>query len=444
VNFFVIDKEGKHLYKNYALMNIVGDFNAKEVTAESWKNSLEIMKTQETKLFEESYKDQIFLSIKSPLIINDEVEGIIGLAIDVTDQKKLEMLERKKEVQNLAESVVHDIRTPLTVLSLLANHVSLPEKKHLALKNVITSIETILEELLAKYRGTEELQGDIDQDICVQAAVTETLRLMRYQYADSNVKFDYIPDANSSKQSVFIKGNYSDFCRMLSNLLNNAVESLDKSASGLVKIGIKWNDNDSVSIFVQDNGCGMPPEMVDKFMNKRDVQTTKENGHGLGMKQVIRTVDNMQGNLLVSSTENVGTEFLLTFPRSPIPEWFSDTIRVKKGNTVIMLDDDRLIFDVWRDVFTGSNLAVKYFTSGRDVVDFISSVEDKSRLFLIADYELRGQGLNGIDVIKLSGMQAHSLVVTNARISEVKPFTEDKLKIFPKSLGLDKLKVIVE
>ncbi len=444
VNFFVIDKEGRHLYKNYALLNVVGDFNAQEATIESWKNSLIVMQTRQTGLFEETYRDQIFLSVKSPLIINDEVEGIIGLAIDVTNQKKLEMLERKKEVQNLAESVVHDIRTPLTVLSLLANHVSLPEKKHLELKNVITSIETILEELLAKYKGTEELYGDQEQDICVQVAVIETLRLARYQYADSNVKFDYVPDVNSSKHSVFIKGNYSDFCRMLSNLLNNAVESLNENAGGSVQIGVQENDNSNIVVFVKDNGCGMPPETVEKLMSKHAVQTTKENGHGLGMEQIIRTVDNMQGNLWVNSAENIGTEFRLTFPTIPTPEWFSSTIQTKKGDTVVVLDDDRLIFDVWKDVFADTDLHVKYFTNGQEVVDFISSVDDKNKLFLIADYELRGQKLNGISVIKLSGMQARSLIVTNARISEINSLACGKLKIFPKLLGLDKIKVIVE
>ena len=98
VNFFVIDKEGRHLYKNYALMNVVGDFNAQEATAESWQNSLEVMRTQETKLFEESYQDKVFLSVKSPLIINGDVEGIIGLAVDITNLKNKNQLFQSKNI----------------------------------------------------------------------------------------------------------------------------------------------------------------------------------------------------------------------------------------------------------------------------------------------------------------------------------------------------------
>lgn len=126
VNFFVIDKFGNHIYKNCALKKIVGDINAKELTKQSWNNSLKVMHTKKRFTFEEPYKNKTYLSVKSPLIINKKVEGIIGVAIDITAQKKLELeyLERRKEVQNLAESVAHDIRSPLMVLSILANDLS--------------------------------------------------------------------------------------------------------------------------------------------------------------------------------------------------------------------------------------------------------------------------------------------------------------------------------
>lgn len=444
VNFFVIDKDGRHLYQNYALMDMVGNFNAKEVTPDSWKNSLKVMQTRKTCSFEESYMDKFYFCVKSPFIINDEVEGVIGLSVDITERKKLEIIERKKEVQSLAESVVHDIRSPLMVLSLLANDVFLPEKKHLELKNIIKSIETILEDLLAKYKGTNSLKIGREESICVQVAIFESMRLMRYQYADSNVEFDYIPDADFQDENVFIKGNYSDFCRMLTNLINNAVESLKKGSCGVVKIGIRKSDDESVSLFVRDNGCGMPAETVNKLMNRCAVETTKEDGFGLGMQQILKTIDDMHGSLLINSAENVGTEFCLTFPKVSTPEWFCDTLHLKKGNTVIVLDDNRAVFDAWRDVFTTSDVFVKYFTNGRDVLNFIASFDDKSQLFLIADYELRGQESSGVDVIELSGMQDQSLLVTNFRVSEIKSFDELRVKVFPKLLGLDKIKIIVE
>lgn len=446
VNFFVIDKFGNHIYKNYALGKVVGDHSAKELSEQAWTNNQEVMRTGKKAVVEEQYNDVIYLSVKSPLVIDGEVEGVMGLAVDITDRKKLELLEREKEVQNLVESVAHDIRSPLMVLSILANDAFLPEKKHNALKNVISSIERILGKLLSKYNNNEEMKID-KEDICVQVALVESLRLMRYQYSDTNV--EYVP-ANSNA-CFFIKGDYSDFCRTMCNLINNAVEALRKNAYGVIKIGFTVdNENSNISVYVKDNGCGMPAEIVDKINNGAVIQTTKNKGHGLGMKQIIKTVNDMNGRLEVCSAENVGTEFYMTFSKSNAPSWFSDTIRLKKGDVVIVLDDDPSIFEAWKDIFEPflKNISVKYFTNGREVLSFISSFsnDDKNKLFLIADYELRGQEFDGIEVIEHSGMQGKTLLVTSSHTSEIKFFNEkcSAFKMFSKLCGLDKIKVIVE
>lgn len=447
VNFFVIDKFGNHIYKNYALEKVVGDRNAKELTEQAWNNCQEVMRTEKRTVVEEQYNDVTYLSVKSPLIIDGEVEGVMGLAVDITERKKLELLERRKEVQNLAESVAHDIRSPLMVLSILANDAFLPEKKHTALRNVIGSIERILGKLLSKYNNNGEAKSDKEESICVQVALVEALRLMRYQYSDANVEFDYVPEA--SNDCFFLKGDYSDFCRMMFNLMNNAVEALRKNAYGVIKIGFTVdNTNNNVSIYVKDNGCGMPAEIIEKIKSGKIIQTTKNKGHGLGMKQIMKTVNDMNGVLEVNSKENVGTEFRMTFSKSSAPLWFSDKICLKKGDVVIVLDDDPSIFEAWKDVFEpfSNNISVKYLTNGREVLNFISSFDDKSKLFLLADYELRGQELDGIDIIEHSGMQGKSLLVTSSHASEIRFFSErcGAFKMFSKLCGLDKIKVIIE
>lgn len=168
------------------------------------------------------------------------------------------------------------------------------------------------------------------------------------------------------------------------------------------------------------------------------------------MKQIMKTVNDMNGRLEVDSTENVGTEFYMTFSKSNAPSWFSDTIYLKKDDVVIVLDDDPSIFEAWKDIFEPflKNISVKYFTNGREVLSFISSCcnEAKDKLFLIADYELRGQEFDGIEVIEHAGMQGKTLLVTSSHTSEIKFFNEkcSTLKMFPKLCGLDKIKVIVE
>ena len=62
---------------------------------------------------------------------------------------------------------------------------------------------------------------------------------------------------------------------------------------------------------------------------------------------------------------------------------------------------------------------------------------------MIADYELRGQSINGIEVIQQTNMQERSLLVTSLYTSKIKEFNENigSLKIFPKIEGVEKIKI---
>jgi hypothetical protein len=156
VNFFVIDKYGDHIYKNYALEKVIGEANAKTLNVKTWKNTLAVMKHKRNIVVEESDKGRFFLTVKSPLIIKDKVEGVIGLAIDITDRKKAQDLEMKNKIcegqRVLAEQVAHDITSPLIVLKKLAkNCENLAEKEHVALRNSVMTIESMAEDLLRKY-----------------------------------------------------------------------------------------------------------------------------------------------------------------------------------------------------------------------------------------------------------------------------------------------------
>jgi hypothetical protein len=86
VNFFVMDKYGNHIYKNYAYDKIVGDTNFSRLDPEFWEISLEIMRKRERRIIEgKAPNGNIYMSLKAPLILNVKVEEVIGLAIDIRE-----------------------------------------------------------------------------------------------------------------------------------------------------------------------------------------------------------------------------------------------------------------------------------------------------------------------------------------------------------------------
>lgn len=442
VNFFVTDKFGNFIYKNNSLSHMIGGIPADVADPHAWQISQKVIETGQKVVIEEQFDDIYFLSIKTPLVIDNKIEGVIGLAVDITDRKKAEQFEKQKELKTLTEQIAHDIRSPLIVLSMLTNNCkSLSESEHITLRNAIANIECILNGLLEKYKEKENPVADKteEQHICIPLSILDALKQKMEEYKKLDIAFNY--NCNLRQNLVFIKGDYLDFGRMFSNLINNAVEAIEgRKGKICVDFGVK---NQKIEIRVKDNGKGMPTEIVDKIMEDKPVTSGKVDGHGIGMQQIRRTLKAMNGEMSIKSTENIGTEIRLTFPECEAPQWFSNKIVFRKGDTIVVLDDDQSIHNIWKRRFENyaSDITIKYFTRGRDAIDFINSIEDKSKAFLLVDYELRGQSLTGIDVIEQSGMQNRNILITNVYTSRIKNFSEKCkiFKMFPKTAEIDNI-----
>ncbi|MDR2818301.1 MAG: hypothetical protein LBB37_02535, partial [Endomicrobium sp.] len=193
---------------------------------------------------------------------------------------------------------------------------------------------------------------------------------------------------------------------------------------------------EEVEIRVKDNGKGMPKEMAEKLMKGEKVGTSKKSGHGLGMEQVQSVLKAIKGQMRIESKEKVGTEIILTFPKAEKPRWFADKIEIKKGEEVVIVDDEELMQEVWKEKLKKheKEIRIKFFKEGKEALKYLKSLENKEKVFLIADYELK-EDINGIDVIEEAGMKERHVLVTNMYLGEIKDFSRksEYLKMFHKT-----------
>ncbi|MDR2268426.1 MAG: hypothetical protein LBD81_03185 [Holosporaceae bacterium] len=91
-----------------------------------------------------------------------------------------------------------------------------------------------------------------------------------------------------------------------------------------------------------------------------------------------------------------------------------DSLVLNCGDTIIVLDDDPLIHYVWSSKLENykTEIDLQFFKKGQETINFISAFAEKSRLFLLCDYELKQRELNGIDVIVRSDMINRSIIVS--------------------------------
>lgn len=398
-----------------------------------------------------------YLSQKVPLHDdNGKIIGLLGMSIDITDRKRAEELELQNKVQKISikeqeefrsftARVVHDIASPLLALeSLVRSCHEMPEEKQKALRSVAASIRNISRALLDRHKKDQlEACAEQEQDILVPLALEEAITHKKYQYKETFVDFSY--SYNPEDKFTFIKGDQSNFGRMISNLMNNAVEA-SEGRHGIVDVTFKVKEN-YVYITIQDNGKGMPQEMIDKIMSNSPVGTTKKEGHGIGLEQVMNTLKLYNGKIEVESEEGIGTKITLKLPMINPPKWVAQKIVLNKGDTVVVLDDDPSILSVWKDLLDAhsKDLSLRFFTTSQEVMEFIDSSYEKEKIFLLSDYELRNDDSTGLVTILQSGMKQRSLIVTSIHNDKHIHDLVDRsnLKMVPKQFLLD-IPILIE
>ena len=408
-----------------------------------------------------------YLSQKQPLYDNNGVViGLLGCAMDITEIKEKENLAKAKseklakekhqlEIDNyrrlteeqerfakIANQVSHDIRSPLSsLLMILKGCTQIPEPQRIALREAATGARDIANHLLNQYKKHEvhDLGTHGNNSLLVSTALLEVLTAKKYQYEDLDVHFNCHFDDNT--HFAFIQSEFSDFRRMISNLINNAVDALVDN-KGAVNLHLSGN-KEQIKIGIQDTGKGMSPELIAKIMNKTAFTEGKKEGHGIGLTQVWDTISKSHGKMHIDSVIGKGTNLILTFPRTDAPSWLAEEVILNPDDTVIILDDDASIHGAWQTRFEStldkySRIKRKHFREGKEALEFIHSFPDteKSKLFLLSDYELLKQELNGLHVIEKSRV-SRSILVTSHYADPIiqEQAAKTSTKILPKELA---------
>ena len=103
----------------------------------------------------------------------------------------------------------------------------------------------------------------------------------------------------------------SQINQVLLNLLTNAAQAID----GMGRIQIRsWADAQGVHISLQDNGRGMPPEVMAKIFDPFFTTKPVGQGTGLGLSISYKIVQDHGGQIRVASEPGRGTRFLISLP----------------------------------------------------------------------------------------------------------------------------------
>ena len=143
--------------------------------------------------------------------------------------------------------------------------------------------------------------------VSLQEVIHENLNVAKDTIALKNISLDY----KEPETPVMIMGDKEKLHLAFSNLINNAVEAIEKSPG---KLSISIEDKAKPSVSIQDNGIGMSREDLGRLFEP--YYTTKRNGMGLGMPSTLNILQAHNAFIDVKSEPGEGTTFTITFEKA--------------------------------------------------------------------------------------------------------------------------------
>lgn len=243
-----------------------------------------------------------------PMIINDQTVGIIGYAVDITKEKETEQLLRKTEklsvVGELAASVAHEIRNPLTSLKGFVQMLQSTSKDHEFYYKIMLEelerINIIASELLVLAKP-QKIQFQKKNINSLLRDVQSLLESEANLYGVSlNIKLDdKLPE---------IECEPNQLKQLFINVIKNSIEATAKH----VKVSVEKNDQNMIKILIEDDGCGMNEDRL-KHLGE-PFYSMKEKGTGLGLTVSYRIVEFHKGKISFKSELEEGTEVQILLP----------------------------------------------------------------------------------------------------------------------------------
>jgi len=315
--------------------------------------------------------------------VDGTVGGIVGVIIDVSEQKRMEEdILKAKNLQSLgtlAGGIAHDFNNLLMAIvgNLSLAKMNAPDSGKLMdylneAERIAFLGKSLTQQLLTFSRGGNPIRTIVQMGPLVSAVASRVLCGFPIDCV-----YDIPPDI------LPVEADEEQIRQVMENILRNAREAMP--AGGKITIGIRnvrispedrlpLIEEDHVRISITDEGTGIHPEDLSKIYDP--YYTTKgmgsQKGVGLGLAICFAIVRKHNGSISVESVKGRGTIFHINLPaykheiaREGV---FSGRPAGKNGARVLLLDDEEMVLEIGKELLEYLGYSVTTAQSGEEAV----------------------------------------------------------------------------
>jgi len=297
---------------------------------------------------------------------NGKLVGSIGIHLDITQQKQLELdlMEAREAAEQSAEAkemflanMSHEIRTPMNAIMGMSrelNRTKLNKEQSFYLDNISKSAEHLLVLIndildISKIEAGKLNLENIGFRLC--DTIKHSLLVMEHKAEEKGLKL--ILESCPGMDTILLGDPYR-LNQILLNLISNALKFTEQGSVTITVLLQPENDGNIVlGLSVKDTGIGMEQEYLDnifrKFTQEDKSTARKYGGTGLGMSICKQLTELMDGRIDIHSSKGTGTTVMLTIPFAlgtitdlPDTNLPAADSSMLKGKRVLLVEDNEM------------------------------------------------------------------------------------------------------
>ncbi len=357
----------------------------------------------------------VSLTISPLRDVAGKIRGASTIARDITLVKRLQAQVQQQEnlerLGALASGIAHDFSNLLVGVignaDLLRTRLAQDDPAQRQLE-MITKLSVRASELCKQMLNYSGEQLSLSEPVDVSAVCRDVAEL----FGDGlPPEVDLRLELDDGLPTVSL--NPTELRQLLLNLLHNAHTALAGCAEKQLVLATSVVESHTldpssmavrpvqlgpplVAVEVRDTGCGMSAEVQARMFDP--YFTTREQGHGLGLATVLGVVRNHFGGVTVESAPGRGTTVRVLFPVFVAPDEDEQALDWSRAKRVVMVvDDERTVRDVARDILFGAGIQVVTVSGGAQAVSTFRRHTDQIALVIL---DLTMPEMDGRDTLR--------------------------------------------
>ena len=352
----------------------------------------------------------------------------------------------------LASGITHDFNNVINSVSvaaqILEERLKTDNQEALELISIISRASDRAKNLTDSLKMFIHKGEPSEKDISLGNVIDDVIRILSL-----NLKKNILIQKDQSSHQDMIMGIPSEIQNLLINLGINAIQAIEDAGEisfRLKNIHVRADDfgplpsiltpGEYCCIEVEDSGCGIPAENMNKIFKPFYTTKGRQTGTGLGLAMVHKTVSDHRGWIGVESAPGKGTVFTLLFPLSPWQQTsLTPELKPKMGEGLILLIDDETInCRLGSSILESLGYKVITAESGRDALRIYEEKGDKIDLVLLDLVMPEMDGYEVFEAIKGIREDAKIIILSgyieNDKLARIKTLGVEEIIIKPYSI----------